>query len=626
MTLALSEEVPAGIRCPGNKIPGCQSGLWAACRREGKTLRIICDSDSLLVKGMAMLLAGCFAGRSASEAEAAREETLACLFSEKNRLLSEERRRGLYRMVCRIAEAAGGKREGEAAEEKEETAEAKKAEEKEAAGGGSRKRGNEKKSMKRAMDVKVNLKPVFANVVHTDIWEGPCRVGTEEELSPVYERRAGKEQFLVWQERIRRELSSSARILEPVYIEYDESFYVPDAELAKLEADIAQVDLFLMTYRVPGIEKFHKPMSLIDRGPSAIDIVGFYRSEGLEAYMAHDYAEYRELLACLQVRKAIANTRILILSASEQFPVSVNTSNSDLYGLFTKYGLRTRRMTFRSVFDEMEKTEEEDTLAEAEALRNGAVRASIDAESISRDIRYRNAVRRLMERFDCNAFTTACKELCASRYPMRYRCTPCLTHSMFKDEGIPSACEEDLNVLMAMIVFMYWTKQAAFMGNPMLILPGMHLLSDVRMSRIVYGPEHFDKEILEIRHAVPPTRMRGLDREPMPYELGSFTHAGWGTKFQVNLAEGGTDTVTIGRFDRMGRKMIIAVGRIVGCAYRDDECSPALYLDLEGGARAYRHALAEGSFGHHQAVVYGDHREGLKKLAGVVGFELIVHH
>ena len=31
--------------------------------------------------------------------------------------------------------------------------------------------------MKYAMDVKVNLKPIFSNLVHTDWWEGPCRVG-----------------------------------------------------------------------------------------------------------------------------------------------------------------------------------------------------------------------------------------------------------------------------------------------------------------------------------------------------------------------------------------------------------------------------------------------------------------
>ena len=38
--------------------------------------------------------------------------------------------------------------------------------------------------MKYAMDVKVNVKPVFSNLVHSDWWEGPCRVGVREEGAP----------------------------------------------------------------------------------------------------------------------------------------------------------------------------------------------------------------------------------------------------------------------------------------------------------------------------------------------------------------------------------------------------------------------------------------------------------
>ena len=40
--------------------------------------------------------------------------------------------------------------------------------------------------MKYAMDVKVNLRPVFSNLVHSDYWEGPCRVGPEETGTPEY--------------------------------------------------------------------------------------------------------------------------------------------------------------------------------------------------------------------------------------------------------------------------------------------------------------------------------------------------------------------------------------------------------------------------------------------------------
>ena len=95
----------------------------------------------------------------------------------------------------------------------------------------------------------------------------------------------------------------------------------------------------MITYRVPGIERLNKPVSMINLGPTPIDLVGYYRDIGLEAYMAHDYEEYNRILTCLQVRKAVANTKILILSNSEQTPASVNTSCCDLVSLFTRYGI-----------------------------------------------------------------------------------------------------------------------------------------------------------------------------------------------------------------------------------------------------------------------------------------------
>ena len=50
--------------------------------------------------------------------------------------------------------------------------------------------------MKKAIDVKINIRPVYSNLVHTDIWEGPCRVGPAELLDPTYEKRAGLEQAM----------------------------------------------------------------------------------------------------------------------------------------------------------------------------------------------------------------------------------------------------------------------------------------------------------------------------------------------------------------------------------------------------------------------------------------------
>ena len=128
-------------------------------------------------------------------------------------------------------------------------------------------------------------------------------------------------------------------------------------EFAKLDQDAHEVDLYLITYRVPGIERYKKAVSMINLGPTPIDLVGFYRDIGLEAYMAHDYEEYNRLLKYLRVKKAMANTKLLILSATEEVPASVNTSCCDLLGLWQKYGIRNNRMTFRNVFDVMDKME-----------------------------------------------------------------------------------------------------------------------------------------------------------------------------------------------------------------------------------------------------------------------------
>lgn len=62
-------------------------------------------------------------------------------------------------------------------------------------------------------------------------------------------------------------------------------------------------------------------------------------------------------------------------------------------------------------------------------------------------------------------------------------------------------------------------------------------------------------------------------------------------------------------------KTALTRGEILGCAYRDIECSPAVYYKVEGGAREFRHALAEGHYGHHLAVVYGDYVEQIKNSA-----------
>lgn len=483
--------------------------------------------------------------------------------------------------------------------------------------------------MKYAMDVKVNLKPIFSNLVHTDWWEGPCRVGVMEEGTPEYERRVGKEQFKIWYDELKDNLDlTRCNLMEPAYMEFDESFVMRDSEFEKLMPQNHEVDLYLITYRVPGIERLNKPVSMINLGPTPIDLIGYYRDIGLEAYMAHDFDEYNRLLTYLQVRKAVANTKILILSNAEQTPASVNTSCCDLVKLFTRYGIRNNRIDFRQVFKYFDEIQADESLhQEARALLDGAEKVEISEEYLCNDLRYFHAVRRMMEKYDCNAFTTPCKELCASRLPQQNKCVPCMTHSLNKDDRIPSACEEDLAVWMAMMMMMYLTRQSVFMGNPVLVLAGSKTLEQLGMPKLLTQPgQTFDHDVLEIHHAVPVRRMRGFDQPEQKYEIGHFTTQGWGAHYHVDMAEEEGQVVTFGRFNRQGTKMTVAVGHTISCEFRPVYCSPAVYYEIEGGAREFRQALAKGGYGHHQAIIYGNHVKELQELGEIVGFEVEYFH
>lgn len=44
-----------------------------------------------------------------------------------------------------------------------------------------------------ALNLKMKVKPVFPLLVHSDVYEEPCRVGDEKSLNPEFERSRAEE-------------------------------------------------------------------------------------------------------------------------------------------------------------------------------------------------------------------------------------------------------------------------------------------------------------------------------------------------------------------------------------------------------------------------------------------------
>jgi len=460
--------------------------------------------------------------------------------------------------------------------------------------------------MEKPIYTKIGVKPVYGALVHRDAKEGPCRVGNKVTLSPQTERNRFKEDFKRFIGDIKDNLTEEVTILKPVYIEYGEDFTVREREFKKLEDDLEKVDLFLLSYRVPGIERYRKPIAMIGRGVTNVDISAYLRDRGREGYALFDYDELNELISLLRVRKAVAQTRILRLAGEELIPWGVVSSIYDFGKLKDKFGIECRTVHFKEFFEKMEgliedEKEQKNAKDITDRLIKNADKVHMRKEDITKSICFYLTVRRLMEEFGCNAFTSSCFELCGSKIPAERKFTPCLTHTLLKDEGYPSSCEEDISVLLSMILLMYISKKSSYMGNP--------------------SVKARDENIMTIIHDVPGLKMHGLKGKNLPYEIRNFTVGGWGAHIRYNFSQDKEKMVTLGRFSPSAEKILIMKGEIVrGLNFNEIGCSLGVEIKLSDAMR-YFHLASD--FGHHLAMVYGDYTQKMRKLGELMGFETV---
>ena len=91
-----------------NIVKGCMSTVWLVTRitdAESKTMEIMADSDSIIVKGLIVILIAHYSGKTAREIL----DSDAIVLFEKlglNQHLSPQRRNGLFSMVKRLKEMA----------------------------------------------------------------------------------------------------------------------------------------------------------------------------------------------------------------------------------------------------------------------------------------------------------------------------------------------------------------------------------------------------------------------------------------------------------------------------------------------------------------------------------------
>ena len=454
--------------------------------------------------------------------------------------------------------------------------------------------------MKKAMEQKLVVRPIVGCLTHSHFWEGPCRAGYAKDMTPEAENAAATAAFEAAKEELKK-VTPEITLLPAIDARYDEKFVVSREVYAQIEEDIDQVDFFLcMNWRIPKLERYRKPVVIMQNGNEGIDFAAYCRSIGLEAFVCMDIQDLNEIAHVLWVRKVVAHTRALVLTHGSMPTFGLQSVIRDPELIRSRYGMEIVKLPFKDIFKYMDEVTDDEASPIAERIWGNALETKVRKEWFINDIKYYLAAKRMMDAYDCNAFSTACHELCTSEIPQNRKFTPCICHSLLKDEGYPSACEEDLNALLAMTIMQAAAMRPAFMGNP-------NMETD---------------DLLRIHHAVPALCMNGYGSKPLKYKLWAFTGQGFGGKLQVDFTENEEQYITLGRFNPMADTMSVKRGEVLRSEFDAVYCSPYYYIKMND-ARGFMHQLA--GFGHHQVLVFGDHTKMLHQISEVMGFKVMEH-
>lgn len=477
----------------------------------------------------------------------------------------------------------------------------------------------EEKAVKSAVyTTSLSVKFVHTGVIHEETYEGSCRHGDLRNLTMEAETAAMKEGLNRLTSEVRQyTFGPGIRLLDPqgIYLWVEKGnpeIMLKESELHKLDPDDPVTDLYVVTGGLPQFtcvriaETYKKPVIFMSPSGWGLDVPGGIRAIGYESFYVQDLSQLNLLLNVFKARKAFQKTRFLNVTNFDVVPKGVISSLNNLEFIRNAYGMDYHTVDYREFFNEMDKLENNTSLVKkakelARKLIQGAGKCNMSAEDVEYSFMYYLTVVEFLERYDCNAFGVECFELCSSMNPWNRRFTPCMTHSLLKNEGFPSACEKDMNALLAMACMMYVSNRPAYMGNPDFDL---------------------DKNTITLHHSDSPTRMRGFDTPDDYYEIKSFTEAGFGATLRYDYAAHKGQQVTLARFNPAGTKLMLIPGKISdGGGMEGFGCAQRVTFEVENSKECMR---IMHDFGHHLSMVYGDCTEQIRDLAVLMEFETVL--
>ena len=509
----------------------------------------------------------------------------------------------------------------------------------------------EKYAIDRPIDMKLNVRPVYNALIHQVAFEGPCRFGDKDELTKEFDELSAKEGFKRFSARIASigEGNPDINMLEPVLTTGTDEFVYQEDVFEKLAENVGDVDVFFIQAVSPStsrliaemIERFGKPIILFNSSGTITEgNISSFHSRGVkEIYGVIDWNQAELFMRAMKAKKALARTRVLELfrhesehyltddcNTKDTFGVQVTGVNiHEMFDMLNtnENGTENYTLPLRKVYN---LTAEDD--AEAERVADELI-ASVDESWIERDkvvksVRFNILTRKLMNKWNCNAFTGQCKECCATTRINNAQVTYCLGHSLNNEDRVVSACEGDLNALKAITVMACLSRKAPYQSNTSPI--GLNDDGSI-MASMWFQPspvvEEYPNELYCNWHAVPNRRMKdGYDSDNLlPVALGPFTaSARFGATFRHDFSQDKGEAVTLMRFNPEGTKMLVTRSHVLdGTGYERYGCPEGFYYRITNRDEFFQTQI---EFGSHMVMVFGDYLKELKAFAKIMHLEM----
>lgn len=486
---------------------------------------------------------------------------------------------------------------------------------------------------KSTLDVKLRIKPVQTSFLHHTSYEGVCRTGIPEQLTLEYDKALGMEEFMEVQDDLKKMDPSDFELMKPTQIDIYDDFMFSRQTIDDICDEVSPQDLVVFS----GLLSQH-PMTkyaMHYTNPVAmfngwhVDGTSFLRSIGRECEGFYTVDQLEAWCKLLRAKKAISYMKVLNVEKGGLLKVGLKSSTYDLVALEKNYGIEFVTLTSDEVlaqYDAME-TEHPEWVEEAKVktaeLLNNAEKICMSEEYVLRSVMFYVLIKKLLEKYECNAFTIPCREVCAGGTLMGRKMVFCLAHSLLKDDGIVTSCEGDMGSLLATAFLMNVAKKAPHMGNNLL--------------------DNMENRLATVHHDVPCVHMDGYDKT-LPYAVAPFTVAGWGASMRYDFTRDIGKVITLLRVDPSGTKMMAVKGTITtgdqyssvtesamhaavagelagdNSTYTKPGCAMMVKYEMEDAEKFFE---LQKNYGHHFALVFGDYTKELEKFAELMhmGFD-----